>query len=219
MGYLLGLGHKALVGKDSVGDYLVSEHRWVKKSFADNLKRCCISVFGLSHDDVYDQELKAAPLRTPVIYNRAINDSIFKWMSSSLGREVLPSSCIMDSLLGRKLFTPRDILQFVGTDVMRSHVPDYHVITCLNNLISANNYVVCDVRFPNEATAIWESNGFCVKIVRPQATKGLCNAGHLSETAMNDWADWYYIIHNNRDGLHFLYEEVEKLLQELKNVR
>lgn len=219
MGYLVGLGHKVLVGKDTVGDYLVHNHGWIKKSFADNLKNCCMAVFGLSRGDVYDQQLKATSLPVPCIYNQRMNDDIFKWMSKSLGREVEPNQDIVNRILGRVLFTPRDILQFVGTDVMRAHVPCYHIITCLNDMIPENNYIICDVRFPNEATAIWENNGFCVKIVRPQAQNSSCNAGHLSETAMDEWSDWFYIIHNNRDGLHFLYEEVEKLLQEIKNVR
>ena len=46
--FLLGFGFKAGVGKDTAGDYLVREYGWVKKSFAENLKKCCMSYFKLT---------------------------------------------------------------------------------------------------------------------------------------------------------------------------
>ena len=45
---IIGLGYKARVGKDTVGDYLVKNHGFVRLGFADALKNGCAAMFGFS---------------------------------------------------------------------------------------------------------------------------------------------------------------------------
>ena len=55
---LLGLVGKAGSGKDTVADHLCKEHGFVKRSFAAPLKETLANLFAMSHEQLYDQELK-----------------------------------------------------------------------------------------------------------------------------------------------------------------
>jgi hypothetical protein len=50
---IIGLGYKARAGKDTIADYLVKNHRFKKIAFADALKRGCMEIFGLTHEQCY----------------------------------------------------------------------------------------------------------------------------------------------------------------------
>jgi hypothetical protein len=154
-----------------------------------------------------------------VYYDRFINNRVFEWMSESLGYTIKPDPVIVDRLFGTLLKTPRDILQFVGTEIMRAHHPGYHLEVCLQNINRKDNNVICDIRFPNEVAAVVVGGGYCVKINRKTSLCSDKNLSHASEVSLDGFDDWFYTMDNNREGLHFLYEEVEKLLQEIKNVR
>ena len=58
MPMLLGLTGPAGCGKDSVANHLQREHAFTPTSFAAPLKNACQYLFGLSHDEVTDRELK-----------------------------------------------------------------------------------------------------------------------------------------------------------------
>jgi hypothetical protein len=53
--------------------------------------------------------------------------------------------------------------------------------------------VVADCRFPNEA-AFAQEHGLLISIKRDT---GLVSDGHASETALDDYADYHYIVDNN----------------------
>lgn len=50
---IIGLGYRARVGKDTVGDYLVQNHGFVRLGFADALKEGCRAMFGFSQEQLY----------------------------------------------------------------------------------------------------------------------------------------------------------------------
>jgi hypothetical protein len=50
---IIGLGYKARVGKDTIGDYLEDRKGWGRTSFAASLKEACKTIFGLSDEQVY----------------------------------------------------------------------------------------------------------------------------------------------------------------------
>ena len=45
---IVGLGHKARTGKDTVAAYLNQDHAFVRVAFADALKAACCTIFGLT---------------------------------------------------------------------------------------------------------------------------------------------------------------------------
>lgn len=79
--------------------------------------------------------------------------------------------------------SPRQILQWLGTDVLREHIDQDFFIKCVKQKIEnsdKNFIVVTDVRFPNEAEFIKSIGGKVVKIVRPDAITTEHN-GHITE--------------------------------------
>lgn len=106
----------------------------------------------------------------------------------------------------------RELLQRLGTECGRGLIHEnVWVEAALHGLDPDRNYVVTDVRFPNEAEAIVTEGGYLVRIVRPGI--GPANA-HASETALDDWR-FDLVIHN--DGgvvdLHQKMYALPRLLQ------
>lgn len=78
-------------------------------------------------------------------------------------------------------FTMRDWLQFIGTDVIRAHDPDWHVKNTLALLEDDKDYVFDDTRFPNEIEALIDKGAEVWYIIRNK-TDNVSN--HESETKL-----------------------------------
>jgi len=106
-------------------------------------------------------------------------------------------------------YTPRTVLQRVGTDCFRNHISQDVWVKALARRISIYGrtrvsgfprVVVPDMRFPNEVEAIKAWRGLVVRIDRPVneftgVTPG--SAAHVSEQALDDYKDWDYILPND----------------------
>lgn len=121
------------------------------------------------------------------------------------------------------ILTPRLLLQLLGTEAGRNIIhPNIWVNSLMNeySLIPAKfkdlkngeniltkewkypNWIISDTRFPNELEAVKERKGLLIKIERDYALKGTesdPNKLHYSETALDYFKSWDYIIFNNGD--------------------
>jgi hypothetical protein len=213
---LLGVSGKAGVGKDTVGDYLVSKYDWKKISFASNLKDCCKEVFGLSHSEVYDTRLKELNFSTPIIFNFIHFSSIVQWMRDSLDKYVELDFDMCKKYQGTVLKTPRSVLQFVGTEIMRGLYDNYHVEVCLNILNENGKYVISDVRFMNEVESIIGRGGMCVRVIRETLIEDDNNKKHASETQLDSCESWFHTIDNSVPGKDKLYFAIEEMLERIE---
>ena len=193
-------------GKDTAADYLVGFHGFRRDSFASTLKDSVAAVFG------WDRELIEG--RTPEA--RAWREQVDEWWANRLEMPHL---------------TPRWILQYWGTEVLRQHFHDDIWIAALQSRLArrSDHTVISDVRFPNEIKAIKEQGGRIIWIQRGviphwydiacMANKGdtkaqewlIDNAIHASETS---WAgaDFDAIIDNN-SSIDTLYNQIKSLVQ------
>ena len=102
--------------------------------------------------------------------------------------------------------THREILQRLGTDAMRNHFhEDTWVLGCLNQLMQRKSYIITDVRFPNEADAIKERGGYVIRVDRDTTGYDI-DRNHPSETGLDDYTDWDYIIKNDGSLEDFHYK-------------
>lgn len=222
MGFILGLHGAAKAGKDTTADYLISEHGWDEKlSFAKNLKDMCQAIFFLSDDDVHTQEGKERLFPTPVTFTQRNLGSVLYWMSQTHKNYPLlkGSREHVATMVGTELTTPRHILQFVGTDICRHIIPTYHLDIVIKKIQDSpdKNFIITDIRFPNEGDLVLdELGGSVVRIVRDTISDENIDRTHKSETAMLDWGRFTDVIDNQQDGLGFLYEEVNDLLERQK---
>lgn len=90
-------------------------------------------------------------------------------------------------LMNGKVFTGREIMQLVGTDVFRAM--DSAIWTWAWERRVRQHALVCaaDMRFPNEFGQIGALNGVRIKVVRPNYVSSTqVNMSHISETALDD---------------------------------
>ena len=215
---ILGFSGKALSGKDSAADYLIYQYGWDKKTgFAYNLKEACSIIFSRDLTMFTTQEGKSHTFTSPIEVDYKLIKGVVGWMQRT--HSVAIDDIDYRSLLGKKLYTPRDILQFVGTEVMRSYIVNYHIDVVVNSLSSADKVVVADVRFENEAAGILDVGGNLIRLERPLELRELCgtvaDTDHPSEISLDGWGEWSYKINNNGKELVSLYKEVDKMVSTL----
>jgi hypothetical protein len=199
-------------GKGTVADLLVDRHDFFKESFANSVKDSCAAVFG------WDR----AMLEGDTPESRAWREQKDEWWSEKLGKE----------------FSPRLALQLMGTEAGRDVFhPDLWVHTVMRRCERApwNNYVIADVRFPNEINAIVNSGGKVIRVRRGEdpewyALARECNTYNKQEIMRNaypevhfsEWA-WigahYDIVMDNNSSLDELTVRVDKLVDSLYNNR
>lgn len=183
---IIGLCGKAGSGKTTFAYVAVKEFGFTKLSFADGLK----------------QEVKEF-LESYEIPFRDEN----LWGTQEDKDEVIPefgdSVYLLPGL--RRFYEPhrgitfRHLLQFWGTDFRRKYFgEDYWTKKLLSQLTDGKDYIIDDVRFPNEADALRERDGLILRIVRiPEAI--ISGADHVSESAMNKYAVYENV--RNTDGI------------------
>ena len=113
--------------------------------------------------------------------------------------------------------TPRDILQRVGTEAMRVGFDANVWVNSWRRYLKENtsqeNWVVPDVRFPNEAEAVKNMGGVVVRVDR-DGRDAIDGQKHASETSMEGYGEWDYVIDNN-SNLNDLYLSTDRMLKEL----
>ena len=121
---------------------------------------------------------------------------------------------------GQKDQKGRELLQWLGTDVVRKNYEDTWVdmiVALLKGIKTLYDYVIIpDVRFPNEIDKMCDNfNCITVRVIRPDFDNGLTDEqkNHPSETALKDYPMEYELIN---DG------DLKKLLETtrtfLKNI-
>ena len=133
---IIGITGLISSGKGTVADILVEEHNYIKLSFADKLKDGVATVFG------WDRSM----LEGDSVESREWRETVDEFWTNETGREI----------------TPRLVLQEFGTDCMRNGFYDGVWVSLVKQEIinnPDNNYIVPDVRFPNEIQIIKSLNG------------------------------------------------------------
>ncbi len=126
-------------GKGTCADYLVNKRGFVKESFANSVKDAVSVVFG------WDRQL----LEGDTDYSRGWRERADPWWSNRFGSE----------------FTPRSALQLMGTEAGRDVFDEnIWVYSMFRRMDHSKNYVIADVRFPNEIQKIKEDGGIVIRV-------------------------------------------------------
>jgi len=121
---------------------------------------------------------------------------------------------------------PRKFLQTIGTDVIRDKLnnPNFHWnrvaedIDILKHYF--DNFVISDCRFPNEADLSKEKFGEkCVllRLERDWTNLTKEQQNHKSETALDNYENWDYVIKNN-GSISELEEKITHILDSLDRI-
>ena len=190
---LVGIVGLISSGKGTVADRLVQKHRFRKDSFAKSLKDAVSSMFN------WDREM----LEGKTDESRAWREKPDEFWSKRFGKEV----------------TPRWVLQYFGTEVMRQGMHDAIWIDSCIARYDGNPTVIADTRFENEIKTIREMGGKILLVKRGQDPDWFTDYVegnvepknvHLSEYA---WAksEYDHLITNN-GTLEELHQQIDDLI-------
>jgi len=142
-GQIIGIVGLIGSGKDTIADYLVTQHNFTRESFASSLKDAVSDIFS------WDREL----LDGRTEESRAWREVVDPWWAERLNIPHL---------------TPRWVLQNFGTEACRKHFADDIWIASLENKLRqrTDDVVISDVRFPNEVKALRKQGGKIIRVRR-----------------------------------------------------
>ena len=190
---IISLCGKARAGKDTSGIMLQGLFKeygidFELKSYARELKEKVKYDFDMTDNQVYG-DLKEVP------DTRYIKDKVH--VSGTGGQEYETT-----------YWTPRELLQYFGTDVYRKIDDNIWVRLLRKNLDQNKNYIITDARFPNELDWAAEEDGIRVIVNRDDRSE-INNTFHASETALFGYETFNDIYIDNNGTLNDLRESLK----------
>ena len=225
---IIGINGRIGSGKDTVGNLIKDincENNWEIKKFAAKLKETASLLTGIPVEKFEDQDFKNTFLDDH--WNKEVFEN-----KTSLDKD---NKAYNKSIV--KPMTVRELLQILGTEAMRNSLHpdtwvnalmcDYKPLLNYHNLkesigemiwsketnqvanIQYPNWIITDMRFPNEMQSIKANGGITIRVVRTH-NKEVPLDLHPSETSL-DGANFDYEIIN--DGtLEDLVKKVEDII-------
>lgn len=126
---------------------------------------------------------------------------------------------------GKDETKPRDLLQIIGTDIVRNQINKDFFINRICEDIMVYKYffdviIISGARFPNELDVPKKvfKNVKVIKVERPNFTNELTDKQkqHITEHALEDYNNYDYLIIND-GNIKDLEEKVKKLIEEVDN--
>ena len=214
---LIGISGKIGSGKDTLGSILqdYSDDDYQIKKFADTIKNTVCMWIGCTRAQLEDQKFKETELGEEWTKYRIITKGLPNYYVSTL-EEAEANVRHSNQRYVKVMMTPRLMLQLLGTEAGReimhpniwvnSLFADYVCNDCGKQVCSIDeedtgqmihysypNWIVTDVRFPNEAKAIKDRGGIVIRINRPLYR---LNEQHASETALDNY-EFDHVIEND----------------------
>ena len=166
-------------GKDTAAEHLVTQHGYIRDSFAKSLKDAVSAMFN------WDREMLEGNTES----SRHWREQPDTFWSEKFGKPV----------------TPRWVLQHFGTEVMRGNMYDAIWVDSCIGRYKGQNTVISDTRFPNEVKKIREHGGIIILVKRGADPEWFTNyvEGNIEPTGIHSseyaWAkeEFDYVIENN----------------------
>ncbi len=183
----IGMIGKAGSGKDTIADYFVSKHNFIRMALADPIRDIIQLLLVCDRDSIWDRKLRELPID------------------------------YLDKMKDGTPWTGRKLLQFTGTELFRDQVDrKIWVRNLAQRMEPGNNYVISDCRFPNEVDILKKEFGgrsLLIEVIREGCDgKGVGISGHESEKHKLE-AD---IVIENNGTLEQLYEKIEDAVQKYR---
>jgi len=188
---IIGLSGYANSGKNFIGDILMEQNGFEQISFAAKLKECLYALNPIA----YTHTLGAVRVQE-LVNEQGWDDA----------KESYPEIRELLQRLGTEV--GRDLLgENIWVDAAFKGFDDHYVIHPGFDAPPRPDYVVTDLRFPNEYQGIQTRGGVCVRITRPGYEP---TNPHISETAL-DGHEFDFHLDNSGD-LVYLQNQIAGLL-------
>lgn len=174
MGKIIGFGGRIGSGKSELAK-ICQDAGYKKLYFALPLKQLVADLIQVKLEEI--NGLKN------VEKDYDFNQEDYLFLSKETG---IPIETVEKEMSPIKFKTVRQLLQFIGTDLIRKYNTDWHVNRIRAMINEDDNYVIDDIRFPNELNLVRELGGDCWFIIRPTINN---ISNHESETSLT-WKDF-----------------------------
>jgi hypothetical protein len=186
-------------GKDSVANILKTEG-FEQISLADPLREICSKVFDIPMNVFTADELKEKPFDRPVFLTADDIAHFQAIVENEWGFNIDKTAYNgMIEHLDVGFETPRQMLQYIGTEFLRNNVDDNMFLKIADKRIehSPKDVVISDCRFKNEREWFRKKNAIICLVKRPSLAQNTDT--HVSENDLGDEKDYQVIITNDRD--------------------
>lgn len=185
---IIGITGRKHNGKDTVGNYLVDHYGYKRIAFADKIKEACILIFGLSREQVFDENLK-----------EVVDD--FWGVSPRTLLQYVGTDLLRNQL--------KQIMPHIDNNIWVKAVHKQIMDEWKSN--PGQKFVVTDIRFENELQIIKELGGVTVRVTRPTIEN---TDTHSSETQISQFDVEYDLL--NDTTIENLYDLVDCKVVKLK---
>lgn len=197
---LFGFAGRKRSGKSALCKYLKQEEGAIIVTVANYLKYLCCDLMNMGYDELLEKKDNGYTFNI-------IPDN--RWVEIIHKRTNISKENLMKELEGVVFTNIRQLLQVLGTDIIRKYDKDWHVKQMVEEIESYPKdklIVIDDVRFPNEKEAIEKLGGITFFIIRPYC-RGVSN--HISETSLvwKDFSNDRVLLNNlteNEFFIHFM---------------
>jgi hypothetical protein len=202
---IIAFAGKKFAGKDTAAEVFIKKHGFVAVGLADELKDICSVSLNINRQDMDNPSLKEVPFTKPIILNDINLNNIIHTLKH---RKIPVTSDQQERILkhqGKELTSIRNVLQYVGTEVIRTEISDNIWLELFDRKVLGseyNNIVITDARFKNERDHLKNMGAILCYIQR----KGNESSDtHKSENQLGTIDEYDIIINNDSDiaSLHF----------------
>lgn len=180
---IIGFVGRARSGKSTLAKALHETEGFTIMSFATPLKKlCCKLMGGIPLTKLNEMKNNGDGIEL------FVEDTFVRTISAETG---LPEDSIWQILKYDEcyvIYSVRELLQVVGTDIIRTLYPTWHVdktMEAIKELPEGSKVTIDDVRFPNEKEAIEFMGGKVIFVMNPRELKSVTH--HPSEEMLM----WY----------------------------
>jgi hypothetical protein len=193
---LIGISGIKRSGKDTIANVLIKDFGFKKIAFADKLKDICARVFDLPVSVFHRDDFKDMVFEAPVIIDVEHIKNLVTLLEEYTSIPNDAYNALMSTGCSKTLYSPREILQFVGTDLCRNCVNDSIWLDIFNSIVknTEGHVVVSDARFTNERNLIKSLGGTNILVSRSNLNN---KDSHASENDLGDESS--YDVHVKND--------------------
>jgi len=210
---IIGLVGTKGSGKTTAARHIVEKLREYNPSivsFADKLKRTCSEITGQPLENFEEQDKKEQVFeKSEFLYTSQILKILKNFNINSACTD------IPEKFSGIIYNTNRQLMQIVGTDMLRSYDDLIHVKTLADH---KGLLIVPDVRFANEAEYIIENKGYLIYISNTEAESKVNENSHQSEKEVVEKTRHLanFTVHNDGKNLTKFIENVDDILFDIE---
>jgi len=179
-------------------------------ALAGHLKETCAEIFGIDYENFVNQELKERDLDTFICLD---SENITAFLNAFNINGFIFDTHIRPHI-GKILKTPREVLQYTGTEILHTIDPLIHAKMVVEKRDPTKVTILTDLRFVNEFNYFELRDDFTAVYVKNSAAEMVANKDpHPSEQELHEFKSFCYEL-DNQGSLIDLRENIKMMAED-----